>query len=1032
MEDITRRDFIRKAGLATALTTTPSLAGGLEAAGQTGGEQDIRLKCIADTWISTSYRARSYTSEKSPAFDNHGAALELVVEGLKSFALFEFDVSRARGLAISQAKLRFHIVPQSRPLILAGISTISGVGSWGEGKQTEGRAKAGAANFFFARTDEQPWAYPGSELADVTFGPGGSLYAYRTPEKAGGDWYEIDLPVQMVLALVSGDQFGLMLTDEKGQTEFRHLISSRETHFPPELLIQGSRAGRAAPGPVQSFKSGTIIESLPEEARALGRTFLRPGSVVLHFGGAGDDAGRGVATRYEVSYAESPIDEASFECAAAVPRWCLNPLVPKTHPFSTSNETRDEVFGVVEQLAPGKVYYFAARATGEGGRLGPVTPLGRYRASVRTSRPLPPRPAPKPARDHHAPAMSTKGVKVWAFPDMLKVNPQTGALLEMGGFSQHRIHNSVWDASISTVTLVGARNEFVAFQIAIESPTPLSGVQVKVGKPVFDDAQLPKIFEGSGGFQLYREYFVPEGPASNPHRQWYPDPLVPLEGAFNLPAGDNPVPGQTVQPVFVDVYIPHGAAPGQHMGTVLVQTQGQPDKEVTVKVTVVDVTLPDSLNFVVDLNCYGGVNSGYDIPRGTPRYRSLAHAYYRLAHLHRTNLDVLGYSQRGEVNADFAPPLEGQGARTTITSWKDWDQYFAPLLDGSAFDDLPRASIPITNMYLPFFENWPAKLHSGYKFDYPQPRTQQEYRKQILQQALHAGPIQDDFTKDYKDRFSLVAKQFADHFRKNHWTRTRYLVYFNNKYYWKKPPSQSEIGYKTPHGGGGSSWWLLDEPNHYDDFRAISFFGHLAKRWLGEFPDVPIILRTDISRVNWIRDLLAGQIDLECASILFFQRNRFLLDNRNRCGREYWNYGTSNSPSETNVAMRSWCWRVWLGGGDGLLPWCAVKGMDAWQQATPLTVFYVGKKFGKDEPFASLRLKAYRRGQQDVEYLVALARKPGWNRQMVTEAVDTTLARTNIVAGHSDTALSVPGSQQPTDEELDRLRLRIVDAIMQS
>ena len=38
-------------------------------------------------------------------------------------------------------------------------------------------------------------------------------------------------------------------------------------------------------------------------------------------------------------------------------------------------------------------------------------------------------------------------------------------------------------------------------------------------------------------------------------------------------------------------------------------------------------------------------------------------------------------------------------------------------------------------------------------------------------------------------------------------------------------------------------------------------------------------------------------------------------------------------------------------------------------------------------PFGSLRLKAFRRGEQDIEYLVMLAQRPDWGRDGVTEAV---------------------------------------------
>ena len=69
---------------------------------------------------------------------------------------------------------------------------------------------------------------------------------------AGGDWYEIDVPPQIATALATGDQFGLMLTDEKGQTRTRHAISSRESADPPLLIVEGTRSGMT-PGRVRAL-----------------------------------------------------------------------------------------------------------------------------------------------------------------------------------------------------------------------------------------------------------------------------------------------------------------------------------------------------------------------------------------------------------------------------------------------------------------------------------------------------------------------------------------------------------------------------------------------------------------------------------------------------------------------------------------------------------------------------------------------------------------------------------------------------------
>jgi hypothetical protein len=964
-----------------------------------------RMECraIADSWIATPPWGVP-RSKAEAALRNHGRDVELHVRGREAFALLMFDVSAAKGIMVERATLRVHRREAPIPLHTVGLSTISGSGLWSEG----------SVNYYQPREDEH-WSYAGSDIADVTFAQGGSLYAYERPAAWNDGWWEINVSPVIVNALITGDQFGVLLTDEKGQAPWEHVFDSRESTHPPVLIVEGPRGHLGYPGPVRSFKSGgAILDSTPAEVRALGRTTLRPGSVVLDFGGAGHDDGAGIAAHYEVRYSGQPIGPMNFDAAERVPRWCLNPLAPKSHPLDVANTIRDRVSAVVEGLKPGALYYFAARAMDGAGNSGPASTLGRYRAYARANPKL---PAPALRSREGRPA----GLRplVWAFPELLKLDPRTGALLEQAESPDHRAHNSVWDAASRTVRLAGARNEFVAFQLVVESSAPLSGVEVKVTKPLFSGARLPAVFRSTGAVQLYREWFVPDDKDTSATRPWYPDALVPLAAPFDLPSKDNPVSGQTVQPLFVDVYVPRDARPGRHAGELLVKAAGA-DHRVAVEVDVLPLALPDTLSFIVDLNCYSGVDSGWNLQRGTPPYRKLEQAYHRAAHLHRANLDVLGYSHNGTTVPDHAPPLDGEGAATTIASWADWDAHFGPLLDGSAFSDLPRAGVPIPAMYLPFFENWPGDLRRSYKHnDYPVAKTEEEYRAFIARHGLEAGPIEESFTPEYQDRYSAVVAQFAGHLEQRGWTKTNYFVYFNNKYYYKRPAQ----------GGRGVSWWLLDEPNHRDDVRAISFLAWLTRRGLEKHPGAPIILRTDISRVDWIRDLLAGQIDLNCVSRRLYEKNRYLLDDRRRFGSSFWNYASTNHPRETNVAMRAWCWKAWLHGADGIVPWNAVRGAESWERAEPLTVFYPAAKFGRDEPFVSMRLKAFRRGQQDIEYLALLAKRKGWDRETIAAAVSDALDLSSESVTEWDEDAGIIRFRNVRDAQLDDVRLRVARLI---
>ena len=77
-------------------------------------------------------------------------------------------------------------------------------------------------------------------------------------------------------------------------------------------------------------------------------------------------------------------------------------------------------------------------------------------------------------------------------------------------------------------------------------------------------------------------------------------------------------------------------------------------------------------------------------------------------------------------------------------------------------------------------------------------------------------------------------------------------------------------------------------------------------------------------------------------------------------------------------------------GTDGVIPWQTVGTADSWKQADELALFYphpaktspaVRRQASRSLPIPSIRLKSYRRGQQDVEYLTLWSQlhdQPRW------------------------------------------------------
>jgi hypothetical protein len=106
--------------------------------------------------------------------------------------------------------------------------------------------------------------------------------------------------------------------------------------------------------------------------------------------------------------------------------------------------------------------------------------------------------------------------------------------------------------------------------------------------------------------------------------------------------------------------------------------------------------------------------------------------------------------------------------------------------------------------------------------------------------------------------------------------------------------------------------------------------------------------------------------------------------------RKGWEYGGTVPVNVLPVANRGWPIECWLDGRDGLLPWLAYAGNEAWDsvEAAENAVFYpASEKWEYNGSYGSLRMKAFRDGQQDAECLLLLAKKLGATRAEIRDLI---------------------------------------------
>lgn len=379
----------------------------------------------------------------------------------------------------------------------------------------------------------------------------------------------------------------------------------------------------------------------------------------------------------------------------------------------------------------------------------------------------------------------------------------------------------------------------------------------------------------------------------------------------------------------VEMHIPPTLAAGKYEATLKLGL-GQETRLIGTEFQVFDIEIPDKLSFLPEMNAYGLPNNELD--------------YYRLAHRHRTVLNRLPYYHNGRVSEGCAPEWNG-----SKMEWTKWDQRFAPLLTGEAFADLERGGVPIECFYLPLFENWPIPIEPNYKESY------------WADEAL---------SDSYRQQFETASKEIASHIKEKKWDKTLFHFYLNGKNNFK------ERGWSR-----STSPWILDEPAHYQDFDALRWFGEAFRNGTAGVGVRNVVFRTDVSRPEWQREILDGLVGYAVVSSAVRQYPRLVLDRAKRNGEKVIEYGTTNRLDQSNVQPEAWCVDAWALGLDGVLPWQTIGTAESWKTGDELALFYPDPESNSAPPIPSIRLKAYRRGQQDTEYLQLLCKvldAPRW------------------------------------------------------
>lgn len=534
------------------------------------------------------------------------------------------------------------------------------------------------------------------------------------------------------------------------------------------------------------------------------------------------------------------------------------------------------------------------------------------------------------------------------------------------------IKNRAWDGA--SITLSGARNEVISFNMVLEAAnSAAAGVAVSFdkltgpngatiataqkasGNGVFNWVNRPiELFymrylqiKGMSGFGWYHgseTQIPPRMQAAShlwkdrpDHNKYYPDILVPLElvPTFTVAAGQN-------QSIWGDIYIPKSSPAGVYTGTVTITEGGAQTRTVPVSLTVQPFTLPDtpSIKGFTNLDAtdvmwrYATGTGGYvgwQSPDGK-RVKHVADVYYQLFHRHRIDL------MAGETEN-----IAGVGISSLFT----------PRYDGSLFTaangyDGPGVSTGVTLYVVGPYGSWGRNI-----FD----------EKSMWN---FADPIGNWFA--------------------NNFPNLQYFIYLQDE------PSLVDFPQVE-------AWakWLAEDPGPGHNMLSMSTVGLAATNAL--IPDLNISAASN----------MMGECPLlspnACDNTAFTTAALATLKAKpNRYYIQYggWHPGSGTTNTEDDgIAMRTWAWAQSKLGIDRWFSWYAnlPGSTDFFQQACTWgcdsrpdalwgeisdhaytngngVLVYPGTdisnpsdSYGVDGPFASLRLKEWRRGNEDGDYI---------------------------------------------------------------
>jgi hypothetical protein len=223
---------------------------------------------------------------------------------------------------------------------------------------------------------------------------------------------------------------------------------------------------------------------------------------------------------------------------------------------------------------------------------------------------------------------SGEKLAVWAAPAEQKIRPSDKVETE----------NLVWSKVDKKISVSGAGNEHVPFQVVITNPIP-AGHRPKAPGGFFIKGSDLTSKEGKkipqSQINFYLEHYIMLYGVSGPvgATGYWPDALAPIKEPFNMAAQYAVVRNR---PIWVDVAVPSSTPGGIYSGTITVTQDGKEVETLNVQLEVYHFSLPEKTHLITYMNVSkGSLANFYHKPASSPDVDKLTQTYYDFLYSHR-------------------------------------------------------------------------------------------------------------------------------------------------------------------------------------------------------------------------------------------------------------------------------------------------------------------------------------------------------------------------------------------------------------